>query len=69
MPLGSNLATPRGVDSLHRPTIGKKLKKSSSLKPQGPQLDFLYVAMANGPLHKLCQSCPRGQNWPRPGGR
>ena len=22
-----------GVDNLHRPTIGKKLKKSSSLKP------------------------------------
>ena len=27
-----------GVDSLHRPTIGKKLKKSSSLKPLGQQL-------------------------------
>ena len=27
-----------GVDSLHRLTMGKKLKKSSSLKPQGPQL-------------------------------
>ena len=27
-----------GVDSLHRPLIGKKLKKSSSLKPLGPQL-------------------------------
>ena len=26
MPLGSNLATPRGVDSLHRLTMGKKLK-------------------------------------------
>ena len=27
-----------GVNSLHRPTIGKKLKKSSSLKPLGQQL-------------------------------
>ena len=27
-----------GVDSLHRSTIGKKLKKSSSLKPLGQQL-------------------------------
>ena len=27
-----------GVDSLHRLTMGKKKKKSSSLKPQGPQL-------------------------------
>ena len=27
-----------GVDSLHRLTMGKKNKKSSSLKPQGPQL-------------------------------
>ena len=27
-----------GVDSLHRPTIGKKLQKSSSLKPLGQQL-------------------------------
>ena len=24
--------------------------------------------MANGPLHKLCHSCPWGQIWPRPGG-
>ena len=24
--------------------------------------------MANGPLHKLCHSCPWGQIWPRPRG-
>ena len=33
----SHRLTP-GVDSLHRPIIGKKLKKSSSLKPLGQQL-------------------------------
>ena len=34
-----------GVDSLHRPTIGKT-KKSSSLKPLGPQL--CYLVCSNG---------------------
>ena len=30
--------------------------------------DIWYVAMANGPLHKFCHSCPWGQIWPCPGG-
>ena len=35
-----------GVDSLHRPTIGKTKNKSSSLKPLGPQL--CYLVCSNG---------------------
>ena len=125
MPLGSNLATPRGVDSLHSLTMGKnskiffsettgptalifgmwqwlmvlyincashapgvkfghvpgldsfhrltigKTKKiffSETTRPTAFSFDIWYVAMANGPLHKLCHSCPWGQIWPRPRG-
>ena len=28
-----------------------------------------YVAMFSDPLHKSCQPCPWGPNWPCPGGR
>ena len=39
MPLGSNLATPRGwIVSID--LQWEKLKKSSSLKPQGPELQY-----------------------------
>ena len=37
-----------GVDSLHRLTMGKKNKKSSSLKPQGPQLRINCASHAPG---------------------
>ena len=34
-----------GVDSLHRLTMGKTKKKTSSLKPKGPEL--LYFVCSN----------------------
>ena len=57
-----------GVDSLHRLTMGKKLKNLLLFNHRAHSFDTLYVAMANGPLHKLCHSCPWGQIWPRPRG-
>ena len=57
-----------GVDSLHRPTIGKTKKIFFSETTRPTALIFGYVAMANGPLHKLCHSYPWGQIWPGPGG-
>ena len=57
-----------GVDSLHRLTIGKTKKIFFSETTWPTALIFWYVAMANGPLHKLCHSCPWGQIWPGPGG-
>jgi len=29
---------------------------------------ILYIASSRGPVPKLFKLCPRGQNWPRPGG-
>ena len=51
------------TDRSHRLTVGKTKKIFFS-----ETFDIWYVAMANGPLHKLCHSCPWGQIWPRPGG-
>ena len=51
------------TDRSHRLTVGKSKKIFFS-----ETFDIWYVAMANGPLHKLCHSCPWGQIWPRPGG-
>ena len=52
-----------GVDSLHRLTIGKTKKIFFSETPRPTAL-----RSSNGPLHKLCHSCPWGQIWPGPGG-
>ena len=56
-----------GVDSLHRLTMGKEFKNLLLRNHRAHSFDILYVAMGNGPLHKLCQPCPWGQIWPRPG--
>ena len=42
--------------------------KSTEFSEGDEQLCLLTVAMANGPLRKLCHTCPWGQIWPRPGG-
>ena len=57
------------VDSLNKLAMGKNSKIFFSETTGHTAFDILYVAMANGPLHKLCQPCPWGQIWPRPGGR
>ena len=57
------------TDRSHRLTMGKTKKIFFSETTRPTALIFWYVAMANGPLHKLCHSCPWGQIWPRPGGR
>ena len=58
------------TDRSHRLTMGKTKKIFFSETTRPTALIFIwYVAMANGPLHKLCHSCPWGQIWPRPGGR
>ena len=51
------------TDRSHRLTMGKTKKIIFS-----ETFDIWYVAMAKGPLHKVCHSCPWGQIWPRPGG-
>ena len=59
---------------LHVKSIGGKRKcllKTGACLIQGllkTGWTVWYVAMANGPLHKLCHSCPWGQIWPGPGG-
>ena len=55
------------VDSLNKLAMGKKFKNLLLWNHRAHSFDILYVAMANGPLHKLCQPCPWGQIWPRPG--
>ena len=65
------------TDRSHRLTMGKtkKIFFSETTRPtalifgnhRAHSFDIWYVAMANGPLHKLCQPCPWGQIWPRPG--
>ena len=57
------------TDRSHRLTMGKTKKIFFSETTRPTALIFGTVAMANGPLHKLCHSCPWGQIWPRPGGR
>ena len=63
MPLGSKMAPPLGslapidLQWCH----GKIIKKSSSPKPQGPELSYFVYS---GPLYKSCQSCPLGQKGP-----
>ena len=69
MPLGSNLATPRGVDSLHRLTMGKKSKIFFS-ETTGPTalifgmwqwLMVLYIDCAShAPALGLNLATPRG---------
>ena len=49
------------VINFHRLIMGKNFKKSS-LKPWDPLL--LYLAMSSCPIHKSCQPCPFGPNWP-----
>ena len=53
------------VDSLNRLAMGKKFKNLLLSNHRAHSFDILYVAMANGPLRKLCQPCPWGQIWPR----
>ena len=54
------------TDRSHRLTMGKtkKIFFSETTRPTA----LIFGIMANGPLHKLCHSCPWGQIWPRPGG-
>ena len=46
---------------------GEKIIKKILWNHKAHSFDIWYVAMANGPLHKLCHSCPWGQIWPHLG--